>query len=102
MNLFRQLTLPAFYAAAGYVVLYTNSRGSTGYGEEFAQLINGSYPGNEYDALMTGVDAVLARSYVYNNNLFVTGGAPCRAAYGPKAPAECSACAHLEALARLV
>jgi acylaminoacyl-peptidase len=62
------------YAAAGYVVLYTNPRGSTGYGEEFAQLINGNYPGNDYDDLMAGVDAVLARGYVDKDNLFVTGG----------------------------
>ena len=62
------------YAAAGYVVLYLNPRGSTGYGEEFAQLINGNYPGNDYDDLMAGVDALLARGYVDKDNLFVTGG----------------------------
>jgi dipeptidyl aminopeptidase/acylaminoacyl peptidase len=62
------------YAAAGYVVLYTNPRGSTGYGEEFAQLINGNYPGYDYDDLMDGVDRVLARGYVDKDNLFVTGG----------------------------
>jgi dipeptidyl aminopeptidase/acylaminoacyl peptidase len=62
------------YAAAGYVVLYINPRGSTGYGEEFAQLINGNYPGNDYDDLMAGVDALLARGYVDKDNLFVTGG----------------------------
>jgi acylaminoacyl-peptidase len=62
------------YATAGYVVLYTNPRGSTGYGEEFAQLINGNYPGHDYDDLMSGVDAVLARGYIDKDNLFVTGG----------------------------
>jgi acylaminoacyl-peptidase len=62
------------YAAAGYVVLYTNPRGSTGYGEEFAQLINGDYPGKDYDDLMSGVDAVVARGYIDQDNLFVTGG----------------------------
>jgi acylaminoacyl-peptidase len=62
------------YAAAGYVILYTNPRGSTGYGEEFAQLINGNYPGHDYDDLMSGVDAVLARGYIDKDNLFVTGG----------------------------
>ena len=62
------------FAAAGYVVLYTNPRGSTGYGESFAQLINGNYPGNDYDDLMAGVDAILARGYVDKDNLFVTGG----------------------------
>jgi dipeptidyl aminopeptidase/acylaminoacyl peptidase len=62
------------YAAAGYVVLYTNPRGSTGYGEAFAQLINHAYPGNDYDDLMSGVDAVLKQGYVDEKNLFVTGG----------------------------
>jgi len=62
------------YAAAGYVVLYTNPRGSTGYGEAFAQLINHNYPGNDYDDLMSGVDEVLKRGYVDEHNLFVTGG----------------------------
>jgi dipeptidyl aminopeptidase/acylaminoacyl peptidase len=33
------------YAAAGYVVLYTNPRGSTSYGESFANLIDKAYPG---------------------------------------------------------
>jgi len=62
------------YAAAGYVVLYTNPRGSTGYGEAFAQLINGAYPGDDYDDLMSGVDFVLKQGYVDERNLFVTGG----------------------------
>jgi acylaminoacyl-peptidase len=63
-----------FYAAAGYVVLYTNPRGSTGYGEKFAQLIHHDYPGPDYEDLMSGVDAVLQRGYVDADNLFVTGG----------------------------
>jgi acylaminoacyl-peptidase len=62
------------YAAAGYVVLYTNPRGSTGYGEAFTQLINDDYPGNDYDDLMSGVDEVLKRGCVDPENLFVTGG----------------------------
>ena len=41
------------YAAAGYVVLYMNPRGSTGYGEEFANLIHHDYPGKDYDDLMS-------------------------------------------------
>ncbi|MDX1389929.1 MAG: LpqB family beta-propeller domain-containing protein, partial [Acidobacteriota bacterium] len=45
------------YAAAGYVVLYTNPRGSTSYGREFGNLIHHAYPGNDYDDLMSGVDA---------------------------------------------
>ena len=62
------------YAAAGYVVLYANPRGSTSYGEEFGNLIHHNYPGQDYDDLMSGVDAVLARGYVDPQNLFVTGG----------------------------
>ena len=62
------------YAAAGYVVLYANPRGSTSYGEEFGNLIHHAYPGHDYDDLMSGVDAVLAKGYVDENNLFVTGG----------------------------
>jgi acylaminoacyl-peptidase len=62
------------YAAAGYVVLYTNPRGSTSYGDEFANEIHHSYPGLDYDDLMSGVDAVIARGYVDEDQLFVTGG----------------------------
>ena len=62
------------YAAAGYVVLYTNPRGSTSYGEEFGNLIHHAYPGNDYDDLMSLVDAAVGRGYVDEKNLFVTGG----------------------------
>src|SRR5690606_17200131 len=62
------------YASAGYVVLYVNPRGSSSYGEEFANLIRHDYPGRDYDDLMSAVDAVLAEGYVDADNLFVTGG----------------------------
>jgi acylaminoacyl-peptidase len=62
------------YAAAGYVVLYANPRGSTSYGEELGNLIHHAYPGHDYDDLMSGVDAVIARGYVDPDRLFVTGG----------------------------
>lgn len=62
------------YAAAGYVVLYTNPRGSTSYGEEFGNLIHHAYPGHDFDDLMSGVDAVIERGYVDEANMFVTGG----------------------------
>jgi dipeptidyl aminopeptidase/acylaminoacyl peptidase len=62
------------YASAGYVVLYMNPRGSTGYGEEFANLIHHDYPNKDYDDLISGVDAVIARGYVDPQRLFVTGG----------------------------
>jgi acylaminoacyl-peptidase len=62
------------YAAAGYVVLYTNPRGSTSYGADFGNAIHHAYPGNDYDDLMSGVDAVIERGYVDEDQLFVTGG----------------------------
>lgn len=62
------------YAAAGYVVLYTNPRGSTSYGEEFANLIHHNYPSQDYDDLISGVDAVIGKGYIDENRLFVTGG----------------------------
>ncbi|MEM7487001.1 MAG: S9 family peptidase [Bacteroidota bacterium] len=62
------------YAAAGYVVLYTNPRGSSGYGEEFGNLIHHDYPNHDYEDLMSGVDAVIKKGYVDEQNLFVTGG----------------------------
>src|SRR5579871_1928089 len=62
------------YAAAGYAVLYVNPRGSTGYGQRFANAIHHDYPGHDFDDLMSGVDAVLARGYVDPQRLFVAGG----------------------------
>lgn len=62
------------YAAAGYIVLYTNPRGSTSYGEDFANLIDKNYPGPDYDDLISAVDAAIATGNVDDRNLFVTGG----------------------------
>jgi dipeptidyl aminopeptidase/acylaminoacyl peptidase len=61
-------------ASKGYAVLYTNPRGSTSYGEEFANLIHHNYPSNDYDDLMSGVDEVIAKGYIDEDRLFVTGG----------------------------
>jgi len=61
------------HAANGYVVLYLNPRGSTGYGSAFANAIKNDYPGKDYDDLMNGVDEVLRRGYVDPDNLFVYG-----------------------------
>ncbi len=60
-------------AANGYVVLYTNPRGSTGYGSSFGNQINNAYPSKDYDDLMAGVDAVLKQGFVDERNMFVTG-----------------------------
>lgn len=62
------------FAANGYAVLYTNPRGSTGYGQDFVNGIQYSYPGKDYDDLMAGVDAALALGFIDEDNLFVCGG----------------------------
>lgn len=61
-------------AAEGYVVLYTNPRGSTGYGEDFVNIINNQYPGQyDYADLMAGVDLVVDRGIADPERLFVMG-----------------------------
>ena len=62
------------YAAAGYVVVYANPRGSTSYGDEFANLIHHAYPGEDYDDLMSCVDAVASEPWIDEEQMFVTGG----------------------------
>ena len=62
------------YAAAGYVVVYGNPRGSTGYGEEFAEIIDNNYPSQDYDDLMDIVDSTLKMGFIDEDKLFVTGG----------------------------
>jgi len=61
------------FAANDFVVLYTNPRGSTGYGTAFGNAIERQYPGVDYDDLMAGVDAALATGYVDEQNMFVGG-----------------------------
>ncbi|MEM9234477.1 MAG: prolyl oligopeptidase family serine peptidase, partial [Pseudomonadota bacterium] len=62
------------FAAEGYVTAYVNPRGSTGYGEDFAQEIDLAYPGEDYDDLISFVDELIERDYVDPDRLFVTGG----------------------------
>jgi dipeptidyl aminopeptidase/acylaminoacyl peptidase len=61
-------------AAKGYVVLYPNPRGSTSYGQDFGNIIQYHYPGDDFKDLMAGVDEVLKRGYVDAKKLGVTGG----------------------------
>jgi dipeptidyl aminopeptidase/acylaminoacyl peptidase len=61
-------------AAKGYVVLYPNPRGSTSYGQEFGNIIQYHYPGDDYKDLMAGVDAVIKQGYIDDKKLGVTGG----------------------------
>ncbi len=61
-------------AAKGYIVLYPNPRGSTSYGQEFGNLIQYAYPGDDFKDLMAGVDDLIARGWVDPDKLGVTGG----------------------------
>ncbi len=61
-------------AARGYVVLYVNPRGSTSYGQDFGNIIQYRYPGDDYRDLMAGVDELLKRGYIDPKKLGVTGG----------------------------
>jgi dipeptidyl aminopeptidase/acylaminoacyl peptidase len=61
------------FAANGFVVLYTNPRGSTGYGSAFGNAIEKHYPGVDYDDLMASVDALIAKGYVDTERMYVGG-----------------------------
>jgi dipeptidyl aminopeptidase/acylaminoacyl peptidase len=61
-------------AAEGYIVLYPNPRGSTTYGQEFSNIIQYHYPGDDFKDLMAGVDELVARGWVDPDKLGVTGG----------------------------
>lgn len=61
------------YAANGYVVLYTNPRGSTGYGTDFGNAIDNGYPSVDHEDLMAGVDALIDRGYINEAQMYITG-----------------------------
>ncbi len=61
------------HAANGYVVVYTNPRGSSGYGTDFGNAINRAYPDKDFDDLMAGVDTVIAAGSIDERNMYVYG-----------------------------
>lgn len=61
------------WAAEGYLVLFVNPRGSTGYGSDFGNAIDKAYPGDDFHDLMAGVDEVVARGWADRENLFIQG-----------------------------
>jgi dipeptidyl aminopeptidase/acylaminoacyl peptidase len=62
------------FASQGYVVLYSNPRGSIGYGFDFTNQIANRYPGRrDFDDLMAAVDAVVNRGYIDEDRLYVSG-----------------------------
>jgi dipeptidyl aminopeptidase/acylaminoacyl peptidase len=62
------------YATEGFIVFYPNPRGSTSYGEEFANLLYNNYPGEDYNDVMDGVDHCIAKGIAHEDKLYVTGG----------------------------
>lgn len=62
------------YAAEGYVTVWANPRGSTGYGEAFADQIDEAYPGYDHVDLMSVIDAVLKKGWADPQRQFITGG----------------------------
>jgi dipeptidyl aminopeptidase/acylaminoacyl peptidase len=63
------------YAAKGYAVLYTNPRGSTGYGQKFERGIVGEWGGKDYIDVMKGVDSALEKNpWLDAERMGVTGG----------------------------
>jgi dipeptidyl aminopeptidase/acylaminoacyl peptidase len=62
-------------AGLGNAVLFTNPRGSHGYGQEFVNAVRGDYGGNDYNDLMNAVDFVLEKfAFIDRERLGVTGG----------------------------
>ena len=62
------------FASDGYVVLYTNPRGSTGYGSEFANVIDNDYPGmGDLSDLLSGVDHVVGKGFIDESRMYVQG-----------------------------
>lgn len=61
-------------AAKGYVVVYTNPRGSTSYSSDFAAYINHNYPSEDHNDLMDAVDYVIDQGYIDEERLYITGG----------------------------
>jgi len=65
---------PEMFAAAGYVVMMPNPRGSTGYGQKFVEEISGDWGGKAYTDIMNGVDKLAALPYVHPGRLGAAGG----------------------------
>jgi dipeptidyl aminopeptidase/acylaminoacyl peptidase len=61
------------FAAAGYVVVEPNPRGSTGFGQKFTDEINGDWGGRAYDDVMAVTDSVASLPYVDPERLTAAG-----------------------------
>jgi dipeptidyl aminopeptidase/acylaminoacyl peptidase len=64
---------PQVYAAAGYVVLMPNPRGSVGFGQAFTDEIRGNWGGKPYEDIMKGTDYAEALPYVEKGRTVAAG-----------------------------
>jgi acylaminoacyl-peptidase len=62
------------FAARGFVVLCVNPRGTPGYGEDFGNLLRTRFPGDDFDDLMRGVDAAIAKGGIDPHRVALSGG----------------------------
>jgi dipeptidyl aminopeptidase/acylaminoacyl peptidase len=62
------------WTANGYAVLMPNPRGSTGYGNKFTVANIGDWGGKDFQDIMAGVDAVIARGLADPDKCVVMGG----------------------------
>lgn len=60
-------------AAEGYVVLYTNPRGSTGYGYEFGRAIWADWGNKDLKDVIAGVDYAIKQGYVEPERIGISG-----------------------------
>jgi dipeptidyl aminopeptidase/acylaminoacyl peptidase len=68
---FHQLQL---FAAQGYAVIYTNPRGSSGFGEEFTNAVHGDYGGKDMNDIVNGLEEALQKNdYLDGNRVAVNG-----------------------------
>lgn len=61
-------------AAQGYTVVYSNPRGSTGYGRVFSAAVTNDWGGKDYEDIIAGLDAAIARGGIDPERLGVAGG----------------------------
>jgi len=61
-------------AARGFVVMYSNPRGSQGYGRAFAEAIKGDWGNRDYADVMAVTDHLAGLPYVNAKRIGVTGG----------------------------
>jgi dipeptidyl aminopeptidase/acylaminoacyl peptidase len=68
------LTFHQAIAAAGYLVLLPNPRGSASYGQQFTSACTGDWGGGDYEDIIAGCDELIERGMADPGRMFVSGG----------------------------